>query len=125
MPVGVSGRLLKPFEEHRYRVPTRPGDKLRLEVFAERYGSPLDVSLVVRNEAGGALAQVEDGPNTLDPVLDYTVPAKVTSIVVGVVDAQGRGGPRGVYRLVVQPKSASAVPADFRLFTPAQRLALP
>ena len=124
-PVGVSGRLLKPFEEHRYRIPARPGDKLRLEVFAERYGSPLDVSLVVRNETGGAVAQAEDGPNTLDPTLEYTVPAKATSVIVGVVDAQGRGGPRGVYRLVVEPKNSSAVNADFRLFTPVQRLALP
>ena len=124
-PVGVSGRLLKPFEEHRYRVPARPGDKLHFEVFAERYGSPLDVSLVIRNEAGGALAQAEDGPNTLDPTLEYTVPDKVTAVVVGVVDAQGRGGPRGVYRLTVEPKIASAAQADFRLYTPVQRLALP
>ena len=47
-PVGVSGRLLKPFEEDRYRVPIKPGSKLRLEVFAERLGSPLDVALVIR-----------------------------------------------------------------------------
>ncbi len=124
-PVGVSGRLLKPFAEDRYRVPVKPGDKLRFEVFAERYGSPLDTALVLRNEKGGELARVEDGPGTLDPVLDYTVPANVTTLVVGVVDAQGRGGPRGVYRLTIDPQSANAGKADFRLVTPAQRLALP
>ena len=88
-PVGVCGRLLTPFGEDRYRVPVTPGSKVRLEVFAERLGSPLDAALVVRNEAGAALAQVEDRPGSLDPVLEYAVPDKVTAIVVGVVDAQG------------------------------------
>lgn len=124
-PVGVSGRLLKPFAEDRYRVPVNAGDRIRFEVFAERYGSPLDAALVVRNAQGGELARAEDGPGTLDPVLEYTVPANLTALVVGVVDAQGRGGPRGVYRLTVDPQSADAGRADFRLTTPAQRLALP
>jgi hypothetical protein len=124
-PVAVSGRLLKPFAEDRYRVPVKPGDKVRFEVFAERYGSPLDAALVLRNEKGDQLARVEDGPGTLDPVLDYTVPANLTALVVGVVDAQGRGGPRGVYRLIIDPQSANAGRAGFRLVTPVQRLALP
>ena len=40
--------------------------------------------------------------------LDYTVPANVTSIIVGVLDAQGRAGPRGIYRLTITPQSASS-----------------
>ncbi|HYT95575.1 MAG TPA: hypothetical protein VEL76_43045, partial [Gemmataceae bacterium] len=124
-PVGVSGRLLVPYEEDRYRLRVTPGSKVRLEVFAERRGSPLDVALVVRNEAGAQLARVEDGPGTLDPVLEYTVPDKVTVIVVGVVDAQGRGGPRGIYRLVVDPQETTSGKGDFRLVTPAQNITLP
>src|SRR5204863_3155368 len=41
LPVGlvaVSGRLLSPFEEDRYRVPVTSGTKVRFEVFAERLG---------------------------------------------------------------------------------------
>src|SRR5258708_4299690 len=79
--VGVSGRLLAPYEEDRYRIPVAPGTKLRLEVFAERYGSLLDVALVVRNEAGDVLARVEDGAGTTDPILDYTVPDNVTAVL--------------------------------------------
>jgi hypothetical protein len=124
-PVGVSGRLLKPHDEDRYRIPVKPGSRIRLEVFAERLGSPLDTALVVRNEMGGELARAEDSPGTLDPVLEYTVPAKVTSIVVGVVDSQGQGGPRGVYRLTVSGGEPSTARADFRLLTPAQRIVLP
>jgi hypothetical protein len=122
--VGVSGRLLTPFGEDRYRVPVTPGSKVRFEVFAERLGSPLDLSLVVRNEAGVALAQVEDSPGSLDPALEYAVPDKVTAVIVGVVDAQGRGGPKGVYRLSVEPQSA-AEHKTFRLVTPVQRVSLP
>jgi hypothetical protein len=121
-PVGVSGKLLTPREEDRYRVPVTPGTKVRFEVFAERIGSPVDVAVVIRNEAGAELARVEDGPGTLDPVLEYAVPDKVTAVVVGVLDSGGRGGPRAVYRLTVDP---GPPPADIRLTTPAQKVVLP
>jgi hypothetical protein len=123
-PVGVSGRLATPFAEDRYRVPVTPGSKLRLEVFAERYGSPLDAALVVRNEKGDALTRVEDSPGTLDPRVEYAVPAGVKEIIVGVIDAQGRGGPRAIYRLAVEPQGGASE-ADYRLITPAQAVSLP
>jgi hypothetical protein len=111
-----------PFGEDRYRVQVAPGKKLRLEVFAERLGSPLDAALVVRNEKGDQLARAEDSPGTLDPVLEYVAPDKVTSIIVGVVDSQGRAGPRGVYRLVIDPQTQGS---GFKLSTAAPRLSLP
>jgi hypothetical protein len=119
--VGVSGKLLVPSEEHRFRVPVKPLTKVRLEVLAERIGSPIDAALVVRNDKGDQLARAEDSPGTLDPILEYAVPDKVTSIIVGVVDAQGRGGPRGIYRLVVEPQGAEK---SFKLTTTAQRASL-
>ncbi len=124
-PAGVSGRLLAPYEEDRYRVAVSPGKKVRLEVFAERIGSPLDCALVVRDEKGTQLARAEDSPGTLDPILDYAVPDKVTAIIVGVVDAQGRGGSRGVYRLVIEPQSSGPAKDGFKLTTIAQRILLP
>ncbi len=123
--VGVSGKLLTPYDEDRYRVPVTPKAKLRLEVFAERYGSPLDAALVVRNEQGAELARAEDGPGTLDPILEYAVPENVTAVVVGVIDAQGRGGPRAVYRLVVDPQRNGPSKIGFHLLTTAQHVALP
>ena len=122
-PAGVSGRLSAPYEEDRYRVAVTPGKKVKLEVFAERIGSPIDCALVVRNEKDVQLARAEDSPGTLDPVLEYAVPDKVTAIVVGVVDAQGRGGPRGIYRLVVNPEGTSQ--ETFNLSTTAQRISIP
>jgi hypothetical protein len=124
-PVGVSGKLLVPYQEDRYRVAVTPSKKLRLEVFAERIGSPIDVALVVRNDKGDQLARVEDSPGSLDPVMEYTAPDKATSIVVVVVDAQGRGGPHGIYRLVIGPQIPSATKGGYKLSTPAQRVSLP
>jgi hypothetical protein len=123
-PVGVSGRLLHPHDEDRFRVAVAQGSKVRLEVLAERIGSPLAAALVVRNDAGAELARVEEGPDSLDPVVEYTVPPRVTSIVVGVADAQGRGGPSGVYRLRITPGAQGTTTRDYRLLTPARRLAL-
>jgi hypothetical protein len=123
-PVGISGRLLTPFAEDRYRVTVTPGTKVRLEVFAERIGSPIDTALVVRNDKGDQLARAEDSPGTLDPILEYVVPDKVTSIIVGVVDSQGRGGPHGIYRLVVEPQTPAAR-GTFKLSTSTQRVSLP
>jgi hypothetical protein len=120
---GVSGRLSTSHEEDRYRVAVSPGKKVKLEVFAERLGSPIDCAIVVRDDKGAQLARGEDSPGTLDPALEYTVPDKVTSIIVGVVDAQGQGGPRGVYRLTVDPQEAAK--SEFKLTTTVQRGALP
>ncbi len=124
-PVGVSGRLLTPYDEDRYCLPVTPKTKVRLEVFAERFGSPLDAALVVRNEQGAELARVEDSPGTLDPILEYAVPDNVTAVIVGVVDSQGRGGPRAVYRLVVEPQRTGPARPNAHLLTTAQRIALP
>ena len=124
-PLGVSGRLLTPFEEDFYKVPVVPGSKLRLEVFAERYGSPIDVAVLVRNETGDVLARAEDGPGMVDPVLEYAVPAMTTYVVVGVIDTQGRDGPHGIYRLTIDPNTPGIPRRDFTLGTSAQRVSLP
>ena len=123
-PVGVSGKLLAPQEEDRYQVPVTPETKLRLEVFAERYGSPLDVALVVRNEKGDQLARAEDGTGTTDPTLEYTVPDPLNVLVVGVVDALGRGGPRSIYHLSIELQSPGATASEFVLTTATQRVSL-
>jgi hypothetical protein len=124
-PVGVSGRLAAPYEEDRYRLAVAPGSKLKLEIFAERIGSPVDIALLVKNEMDAVLLRAEDGPGTLDPVIEYTVPAGVSALVFGVVDAQGRGGPRANYRLAISPDPPEASHADFSLLTFAERASIP
>ncbi len=101
LPVGINGRISKPKEEDRYRIKVQPGSKLKFDILAERLGSPLDGVLILRNEAGAQLVRSDDQPNTLDPGLEFTVPAGVESLIAVVTDANGRGGPDFVYRLAV------------------------
>jgi hypothetical protein len=120
----VTDRFTKPFEEARFRIPAAPNTKLKFEVFAERLGSPLDAALVIRDDKDNILAHADDGPGTLDPVLEYAVPDKTTVVIVGVAETQGRVGPLSAFRLAVDPAGAHA-PPDVRLFTPTSRLAIP
>jgi hypothetical protein len=119
----VSGRLSAPFEEDRYRIPVTPGSKLRFEVFAERCGSPVDAAILVRNEAGDLLARGEDGPETLDPSLDFAVPANVNAILACVTDTQGRGDTNCTYRLAIE--LPDSLRPDFRLSTITRQTSLP
>jgi len=119
----VCGKLLAAFEEDRYLISAKPGTKLKFEAFAERLGSTADVALVIRNEAGAVLAKAEDGVGTLDPAFEYTVPAEEVGVILGVLDAQGRGGPRSVYRVTVDTIAKEV--SDFSLTTIPQRLSLP
>jgi hypothetical protein len=120
-PVGINGRLDKPRGEDQYRVKVTPGMRLRFEVTAARIGSPLDGVLFVRDEKGNQLAMNDDQPNTVDPGLDFAVPANTTAIVVALKDVAGRGGPDFVYHLAV----ARLDRADFSLALADDRHLIP
>jgi len=109
-PAVIEGRLTRSQAEDRYRLLVKPGMRLRFDVQANRFGSPLDGVLSVRSEAGATLAESDDQPDTVDPGLDFTVPAGVNALIVVLRDLQGRGGPSFVYRL-------SATPVDHPDFT--------
>lgn len=111
VPIGISGRILQPKEEDRYRIKVQAGMKLKFDVLAERAGSPLDGVLTLRNEAGAQLARSDDQPGTLDPALEYTVPEGVNALIAAVTDVNSRGGPDFVYRLSV----TNASQPDFTL----------
>ncbi len=52
VPSAVSGRLMTAGEKDTYSLAVQPGSTLRLEVFAQRIGSPIDGVLLVQNEQG-------------------------------------------------------------------------
>jgi hypothetical protein len=120
-PMAVSGRLAAAGEEDRYELAVTPGMALRFDVLAARLGSPLDGVLSVRNKAGGQLAANDDRPQTVDPGLDFTVPAGVDALVVALTDLEGRGGENHIYRLAVTPVGQ----ADFNLALFTDREPLP
>ncbi len=101
IPVAVSGRLNAPGQQDRYLLPVTPGMKLTCEIFAERIGSRIDASLELKNKQGAVLAGSDDATNTLDPRLEFVVPAGVEAIEFGIRDTVDLANEEAVYRLVV------------------------
>src|SRR4029079_7310593 len=55
-PIAVSGRLGTVGEEDKYVIAVSPKQKLRFDVVARQFGSPLDGVLTVRKEDGEQVA---------------------------------------------------------------------
>jgi hypothetical protein len=120
-PVAVSGRLSKTAEEDKYLLAVKPGQKLRFDVVARQFGSPVDGVLTVRNEKGEQLATGDDRPGSSDPLVDYTVPAGVTKLQVAIKDLLARGGNDFIYRVVVRDTARP----DFSLALTTDKINVP
>ena len=101
VPLAVSGRLSAAGQRDRFQLPVQPGMKLLLEVFAERIGSRIDAVLEIRNKQNAVVATNDDGPASIDPRLEYTVPADQDSLEVSLRDNLDLGGDAAIYRLVI------------------------
>jgi hypothetical protein len=120
-PSAVSGRLSSAGEEDKYLLTVKPGQKLRFDVSARQFGSPLDGVLTIRKESGEQLATGDDRPGSSDPLVDFTVPAGVTKVQVAIKDLLGRGGSDFVYRIVVRDQARP----DFSLTLTTDKINVP
>jgi hypothetical protein len=125
LPAALSGRIAKDGESDRFRLQVQPGAKLRFEVFADRLGSPMDAVLKLQRDNGTLLARGDDSPGSPDPIVDFTVPADVRTLVAVLEDVHGRGQPNFIYRLVVQPIAADSGVKEFRLYLPSAEMNVP
>lgn len=98
-PVGVCGAISAPGQEDKYKIPVTPGQRVRLQVAARRFGSPLDGVLTVTTQPGAEPLSNDDQGGTQDPGLELKVPEGVNALTVGLRDVRGTGGPAYVYRL--------------------------
>jgi hypothetical protein len=130
-PVTINSRLEKPGDVDRFQFPVEPGQRFRIAVEAEPFGSRLDGVLRVTDQSERQLALADDvalpspapglpPTQSADPSLDLTVPAGATLAIVELRDQRNRGGVNFVYRLTVEP----AVP-DFTLQVAASELNVP
>lgn len=101
IPVAINGRLDAPGQLDQFRFAVTPGAKLTFEVFAERIGSRIDAVLEVRNKDGAVLASNDDAPMSIDPRLEFVVPANVDAVLVALRDSLMIGNEQAIYRLVV------------------------
>jgi hypothetical protein len=81
------------------KVPLKAGERVILDLWAERIDSRLDATLVLCNPAGKELVRVRDTIGA-DPVIDFTAPAE-GHYVLKVFDVVYGGGAEHFYRLNV------------------------
>jgi hypothetical protein len=104
LPATVAGAIQTPQDVDVFKFEGKAGQRITCEVLANRLGSPLDASLTLYDAAGAVLAVADDRPGSRDPVLTYALP-KNGIYYLGVIDADDRGGPSHVYRLLVRAGS--------------------
>ena len=121
VPCDVSGTLAPVKDVDYYRFPAKKGEKLVIEVFAERQSGLLDPTLAGFDAAGKRIFSVDDDnrnvgqlrftSNSRDARWDFTAPADGDYFVqVRDLYFQQRGDPRFTYRLSVRRPQP-----DFRL----------
>jgi hypothetical protein len=119
--VAISGLLAEKAEVDKYQLAVKPGQKLRLEMTARQFGSPIDGVVTIRKEDGSQVAMGDDRPGSSDPLVDFTVPAGANKLLVEVKDLLDRGGPDFVYRIVVREQSRP----DYALSLATDKLTVP
>ncbi|MDQ2730464.1 MAG: PPC domain-containing protein [Armatimonadota bacterium] len=101
MPVTINGKLDHDGDRDRFRFHADKGQRLVLEVFASRLGSPLDSVIALRDPQGNLINENDDAKDK-DSLLDFTFPAAGDYTVV-IRDVDLRGGPDYTYRLSIGP----------------------
>ncbi len=86
-----------------FRIDGKEGQRLVLEVFAARYGSPLDSMLTLYDADGRIVAANDDSDGTADSRVEATLP-RAGAYYVSVVDANDVGSTANVYRLTIRAK---------------------
>jgi hypothetical protein len=86
-----------------FRFDGKQGQQVVLEVFAARYGSPLDSLLTLYDAGGRIVASNDDVDGTADSRVEATLPT-TGAYYVSVVDANDVGSPSNIYRLVMRAK---------------------
>lgn len=81
-----------------FRFAGKKGQRIKVEAIAAQLGSPLDPFLMLHNEDGQLLAEVDDGPTGGDPVLEFTLP-KDGPYFITILDAHDLSSPVHAYLL--------------------------
>lgn len=98
-----------------FRIEAKKGERLLIQVWAERLDSKLDGMLAV-SDAEGRELETSRGHFSRDPLIDFTAPADGTYFV-SLTDILYRGGSGSFYRLLVSRKPV----VDFVVPPPVNR----
>lgn len=99
LPVAFNGIVSETGQEDYFKFSARKNQKLRIDTYAGRLGSPLDTVVNVLNSEGKYLEGNDDGQGA-DSVFEFTVPED-GEYLLRVRDHLRRGGADFVYRVEV------------------------
>lgn len=130
-PIAFNGILQAAADADCFAFQAEQGQSLKIEVFADRIGSPIDSYLQLFN-ANGQLADshllaVNDDCDSNDSRIDFVAPESGRYVLL-IRDKLYRGSSRGVYRIEVQPNTphlASFLPRPERTSQCQQAIAVP
>ncbi|MFO1499776.1 MAG: PPC domain-containing protein [Verrucomicrobiota bacterium] len=100
-PTTVNGRISAPRDVDQFKFKLSKSQRLICEITAQRFGSPLDAVLVLRDGEGHVLSQNDDAEGA-DARIDYPF-EKDKEYLLSVRDLLGRGPENAVYRLALRP----------------------
>jgi hypothetical protein len=101
VPCAIEGTIKGERDVDVFKFEAKKGEKVRVEVAALRYGSPVDGYLVVYNAKGNTVGSGDDVTAAPDPGLVMTIPADGAYFIT-LIDAHDMGGANFGYRLVVK-----------------------
>jgi hypothetical protein len=100
VPCAVEGTIKTERDPDVFKIEGKKGDKVRFEVQAARFGSPVDALISLYDANRRLVDQADDTAGSPDPVLVVTLP-RDGAYFLSVIDAHDLGGPNFGYRLVV------------------------
>jgi hypothetical protein len=103
VPAAVHGTIRADRDADVYRFEGKKGVRVKVEVQAARFGSPVDALVTVYDAGRRVLAAADDTDGSPDPALTVTLP-RDGAYFVTVIDAHDLGGPQFGYRLVIRPE---------------------
>ena len=75
VPVGVTQVHGRKVGSDRYAFVAKKDERWRVEALAQRIGSPLDLVVVIVDNAGKEVARADDSHGTMDPEIEFVAPA--------------------------------------------------
>lgn len=101
LPAVVAGSFSKEREVDVYRFAAKAGERVRLEVFADRLGSPADAGMTVWDGGRRMVAVCDDTADGIDPVIEFTA-TKDGDYFVALNESHDAGGALFGYRFEVR-----------------------
>lgn len=101
VPQVIDGAIDRAQDVDVYAFTGKAGDKVLIEVLAQRHGSVLDAMLTLYDASGQQVAFTDNLSDSSDAVMNVTL-TKTGTFYLSLIDAHDKGGVTYPYRLVIK-----------------------